>query len=448
MAQSKFSGILLHSRTPLEQIAPENVHFTFGNGRYTYDCVSCGSKCCRGFGYGTSVAELQDQLAKRPHLRFFVQGSDKGPTKQVRNCPPGCFFLSTDGLCGIQRDLGYDAKPETCRLFPFNDLRTVGQFLIVSPHPGLCPLGIASPGTRDSRSDHDQLLDAMRLRGIAASITKAACIHADIPSVMALERRIIDMSEDAIIGSRFLSLVSHQVDALNDSPALSSGRRTTTSPFAFIEHCCAVLGCENPVSRPDLTDIDTLFIAMTPYLRRRLVFRDIEPGRTPAFGITLDRIPQYLAGWYLMAILSRLAGMQSVAYGTVLKIEETSKPLLLLLSHIDRYVTWTASANIDVQAAKGDFSRPFIRIAKALLPSTQGREPRTLGDILVAHTPFEGVERVEFLRFLAQQLVTKIAEPPTDRAVHRHRLPLRHRVQRLGLQLLSENVLHSACNRS
>jgi hypothetical protein len=33
----------------------------------------------------------------------------------MKNCPPACFFLDNDGLCGIQVEHGYDAKPETCR---------------------------------------------------------------------------------------------------------------------------------------------------------------------------------------------------------------------------------------------------------------------------------------------------------------------------------------------
>ena len=112
------------------------IYFPFPSGRLGYDCVTCQAKCCRGFGYMTTVgAELDRQFEMRPTLPLFVSPPDprtSGGQVSIGNCAPGCFFLADDGRCDIHRERGFAAKPETCRLFPFNNFRRVGRFLIVA----------------------------------------------------------------------------------------------------------------------------------------------------------------------------------------------------------------------------------------------------------------------------------------------------------------------------
>lgn len=137
------TSIVLASTEPAVTIAPENVYFPFESGRLSYDCEQCGAKCCRGYGYALSTSELAVQLRIRPALRFFVDaGLPQSRLHQIGNCPPSCFFLDADARCAIHSLHGYRVKPETCRLFPFNQLRICDPYLIVLPHDEICPLGV------------------------------------------------------------------------------------------------------------------------------------------------------------------------------------------------------------------------------------------------------------------------------------------------------------------
>jgi Fe-S-cluster containining protein len=146
--------VLANSGRPIS-IQADHVYFAFPSGRLTYDCVSCGAKCCRGFGYEVFVdRDLQRQLGTRHALRFFLDPCEAGAADHyhARNLKPACFFLDEQNACSLHVQHGYDTKPETCRLFPFNQFNRVGDYLIVAPHPELCPLAILPPGERSDAS--------------------------------------------------------------------------------------------------------------------------------------------------------------------------------------------------------------------------------------------------------------------------------------------------------
>ena len=118
------------------------VHFTFGSGRLAYDCASCGAQCCRGHGFlAREGAEVATLLNEAPELLVFLErGHSQRHYVDTRNLAPGCFFLDASSLCRLHAAHGEAAKPETCRLFPFNDVLTSDGALIVRPHMALCPL--------------------------------------------------------------------------------------------------------------------------------------------------------------------------------------------------------------------------------------------------------------------------------------------------------------------
>lgn len=99
--------------------------------RLTYDCVRCNATCCRGHGFSLDASSQErDRVYERANLHIFSQvrhGNLSSRHDTITNCPPACFFLTEDGLCGIQLEHGYDQKPETCRLFPFNQFHIVGD---------------------------------------------------------------------------------------------------------------------------------------------------------------------------------------------------------------------------------------------------------------------------------------------------------------------------------
>jgi hypothetical protein len=132
---TEMSGSLSVQRgRDLVDIAVANVLFAFADGRWSYDCVACGAQCCRGHGYALNGArELEAQLSASTALHLFVSADKAGlfQAYQVRNLPPACFMLTKDGRCATHVTHGFAAKPETCRLFPFNQFGLLGDYLIV-----------------------------------------------------------------------------------------------------------------------------------------------------------------------------------------------------------------------------------------------------------------------------------------------------------------------------
>jgi hypothetical protein len=59
---------------------------------------------------------------------------------QVADVTDGCWMLEPDGRCAIENTHGYDAKPHTCRLFPFNRIFRVGAERVVDFNSKICPL--------------------------------------------------------------------------------------------------------------------------------------------------------------------------------------------------------------------------------------------------------------------------------------------------------------------
>lgn len=116
----------------------------------------------------------------------------------MRNCPPACFFLKVDVLCSIHVEHGFDAKPETCRLLLFNSFRCVGGYLVVSPHPELCPFELTPHGVHGFVSNHGSLLDVMAARGIASEVAPCRAILSDADRAIGLEACIADLSETYI----------------------------------------------------------------------------------------------------------------------------------------------------------------------------------------------------------------------------------------------------------
>jgi Fe-S-cluster containining protein len=94
-----------------------------------YECHSC-TACCtppwlvhveqekldaiRGFDWGTRYPQL---AGHDPILMADVNGRQLPMLAKKDNGE--CIFLDADKLCIIHKELGYEAKPETCRRFPF-----------------------------------------------------------------------------------------------------------------------------------------------------------------------------------------------------------------------------------------------------------------------------------------------------------------------------------------
>lgn len=70
-----------------DPVSADHVYFTFGDGRLTYDCVRCGSKCCRGHGY--HVGSGQEVLSSSAAGRMYVSSSTRLPARPSQACGTG-----------------------------------------------------------------------------------------------------------------------------------------------------------------------------------------------------------------------------------------------------------------------------------------------------------------------------------------------------------------------
>ena len=389
------------------------MYFAFPSGRFGYDCVSCGAQCCRAHGFEVLVGrELQHQLATTHPVRFFLDPCGSGATDHfhARNLQPGCFFLDGQNFCSIQAEHGYAAKPETCRLFPFNNITRAGDFLIVAPHTGLCPLTVLPAGERSDASDHDQLLAAMSASGIGTHVPRTRAAEAALPELIALERRIVEWSEQDLRATRYAQNAAAQLALARlaggaTGSAEDARERASEDVEEFLWTLYEVLGVTQPIGADRDQALVRTMVGMTPSIRARLVFEQgaaSEPGG-------VERIPYLLLALHTLATLAREAGMAQVTYQSVMGLLDAYRPLLTLLASIDRVMVWRPEANVDFAMASDKALRPrYIGVAKALLPGAQRKAPVTLGKILTEHAVADGMARVLFLKSLAQRLQGQI----------------------------------------
>lgn len=184
---------------PPRLISPDQVQFCFASGRLTYDCKSCGAQCCRRNGFLANREAELPLLRSHRNLALFLNHDivdSRRPDALISNCPPGCCFLTGEGLCKIHADHGRDAKPEACRLFPFNDFCCVGPYLVVSVHSWLCPLDVTPRDDCDEGSNHDRLVEDMSAKGITERIRRCEPPQEwSARDMISLEQAIVDSSE-------------------------------------------------------------------------------------------------------------------------------------------------------------------------------------------------------------------------------------------------------------
>ncbi len=136
-------------------------YFTFPDRGLTYDCRGCGA-CCRGLGIGVdaTAGELERLVAAQPAIAPFVRR--RGAALTVFNPRDRCWFLDDGGLCQLETDGGREAKPASCRLFPFNRVFRVGSMTVVNYNSVICPLRAAPDGDGIPWADVRAEIEAVR----------------------------------------------------------------------------------------------------------------------------------------------------------------------------------------------------------------------------------------------------------------------------------------------
>jgi hypothetical protein len=390
----------------------EDVYFAFGSGRLKYDCVTCGSQCCRGNGFILSGNhQLKRRLMERPQLGLFLTQGAGESQFVVRNCPPACFFLTQTGQCGIHANEGYDAKPELCRLFPFNDMRRVGQYLVVAPHRELCPLAVVDAGSVSESSSHKHLLQGMQAQGVAEVIPVAEPIGVDAVRLIELERAIVALSESHLRDSDYHEFAVAQLRATGQilaasGPQVAGALELEEAALSkFVMHASRILKVGGE-SRPAAAVVVRTLIATTPFLRRHLVLREAVPQAAwSPWTYELGRIPHVLYGLYILASEAFAAGMRDVTLQTISRLYRDFVDVLFVLAHADVPMMWRSDVTIELPGRdRKRFALQYLKIAKALLPKEQARHPVPLVDVLSQHNVFDGADGIIFLKAVAGRL--------------------------------------------
>jgi len=447
------TAIRLHGATQMDILA-EDVYFAFASGRFDYDCITCNAKCCRGHGYLISAGkELVSQVKMRTGLPLFLEAANGRHANQyeVHNCSPGCFFLSEDGLCDVHATHGYDAKPETCRLFPFNNIIRAGKFLVVAPHSELCPLQILSPNLVAERSNHSALLASMAAQGIGAPIPICSTSAGQANDVVAFEREVVELSERSLMSADYRQFADRQTQLESGGDSVrTDDTRSAVDRFVELSRELFDTPDANYLGRDEA--LVRTMIGMTPFLRSRFLFQH-DNGATQSSGAPLDRkhIPFALLGLYLFAESAHRAGMRTVTFQTISQLLSRLQPLVKMVAYLDVVVAWQRDVPIKVgEFASADLRMAFVRLAKGLMPAVQQKRARPLGHLLLEQAPVDPIQRVLFLKEAAKCLAGRLV-PIELEPIRRHNAGLgtkmRGRVHRWTLRNLSDDVLLAGYDR-
>src|SRR5262245_36279660 len=201
-------------------MAGEHVYFTWPDRRFRYECRGCGA-CCKGLGIGIDVAagQLVQLVSKRPELAVFLRR--RGDAITAFNPRDRCWFLADDGLCRVEVEDGREAKPASCRLFPFNRVFAVGDTTVVDFNSVICPLEVVAEGG----ARHDDVASEI------ASVKDPAVVGTTLP---ATDRELI--ATEKLIATALFTAADHGgLDAAwaaqADATALDGERASVTAAF-------------------------------------------------------------------------------------------------------------------------------------------------------------------------------------------------------------------------
>ncbi|HEY0194983.1 MAG TPA: YkgJ family cysteine cluster protein, partial [Kofleriaceae bacterium] len=268
---------------------PTLTYFTWPDRRFRYECRGCGA-CCKGHGIGIDVAggQLTQLVARRPAITAFLRR--RGEAITAFNPRDRCWFLAGDGLCRIEVEDGRDAKPASCRLFPFNRVFRIGAYTIVDYNSVICPMfAVADDGV-----SHAEILAEI------GSIQDPTVVGTSLPARDAeAEGKLLIEGERAIAGALFAAPGDLAVawGAQADAAALAGEQATAVAAFT------AVLG--TPWQAPSAATL-TAATWLTPSLRFNELYGPRQYAPRSAMAPLLARM--WLAWLGFAALGEELAG--------------------------------------------------------------------------------------------------------------------------------------------
>jgi lysine-N-methylase len=182
-----------------------------------WDCHQCGI-CCRG-----SIVPLSDEdLARLQSQKWEERADLAGVATVVRESWLGrqyrlahradgsCVFLEPDGLCRIHKELGFDAKPLVCRMFPLQVVPRDGVAMLTIRRA--CPSAAADKGR--PVAEHLQFAKELaRERGLTDQKVEPPPIKAGEQRNWRVTRRVLDTLHRLLADERY-PMVRRLVHAL------------------------------------------------------------------------------------------------------------------------------------------------------------------------------------------------------------------------------------------
>lgn len=380
------------------------VRFTFIDGRLGYDCHACGSQCCRGHGYGFSRhVESQLQIKSRPHLQWFLEPRNGTHGVTMSNCIPTCGFLDGEGLCQIQNNHGAAAKPSTCRLFPFNNIRTIENYVIVSPHTGLCPLTSMTSGP-SGLSSHEALRGLID-EGLGISELRPVVGHIrNLDRLLDLESQLLIDSDgwSASPSPSLASMASRQFEVSADHGFFGLG--TTGSSPAYLQMLGEIWGELPPLEVVNSPSLCRSMAVAIPIIRNEVLFPCAGPFALAQLPVAF--VHRITTALHIMCAAAVSAGVYDMSLKTVLRIFRGQIAVLTLLALLECRLVWAHSSLPDLSGFEDTEERMrFIRIVQRLLRPNGS----VLADALFANQPKLGLERTLFAKRVAARLFGKVA---------------------------------------
>lgn len=351
---------------------PSHTYFTFADGSLGYDCAACGQRCCRGKTFAIDSDELIPLIALRPRLARHVRLGGGG-TLVAQNVTDGCWFLGDNGFCDIEVESGRDAKPSTCRLFPFNRVYRIGDVRVVDFNSTLCPIEARVGGVTHAEVVKD--LDQIGASPLVDSPKPA-------PPGLAADWWEREIATQALYRQ-------HARDPIAAAVALGDGNAA-----AQIDGWCVVFGVEPSLLATLLPSVGERVAQLAGSLR----FAQLFDGRIASYDDELAALPTRLLG------LTMLGALAAEAMGATPSLRALTELWHGQRATLDVLVAWERKVQIKTPQFSADLPAALQpHLGKLLGLGFRGQ--KTLGEIVLEiAAPLTEAERPLVLALAASQL--------------------------------------------
>jgi Fe-S-cluster containining protein len=210
--------------------------------RARFGCLASG-QCCHVYrpgpltdddaarleAHAEALREAYPDLPPGPWIARHT-GDDGGTHRYLERADGRCVFLLPDRRCGVHAVAGREAKPEACRLFPFDAVRTLDGLRVFDVSQ--CSAFATTSRAGDPHASYaPEVVDLspVRPRLFHPLVSLDAALPCDYAPVQALESRLLELANEptATRMPRSAALAHAFVDALRECP-LAPGEPTAT----------------------------------------------------------------------------------------------------------------------------------------------------------------------------------------------------------------------------